>query len=76
MSKSRELAELVGCHLKWNEDGGHYDCFDPNGQILPVPMTVKVSHAAAWAYITPDYPNDLYAMREVWKVLVEEGLWD
>jgi len=62
MSKqARELAELMGWKpITDNPNISSYQWIRPD---------------QTFAYEIPDYPNDLNAMREVWKVLHERGLW-
>ena len=63
MSDARVLAELMGwTDVRSTQDGGSMG-FAPNVKIQ--------AHSPI-----PDYDTDINAMREVWKVLKEKGLWD
>lgn len=62
MSDARVLAELMGWIHIIELDSGLAGFHSRNISHAPHPI--------------PDYPNDLNAMREVWQVLQERGLWD
>ncbi len=67
MSDARVLAELMG-----------WECqVDTRGDSQPTHLWMKPDDGGEirqWAHL-PDYPTDLNAMCEVWKVLKERGLW-
>ncbi|MEE8470093.1 MAG: hypothetical protein V3S51_02050 [Dehalococcoidia bacterium] len=82
MSDARVLAELMGwtiqkpdtpcCHDKSCKNNSKYRWIRPNGH----PATREFMLPESADFWLPAYDTDLNAMREVWKVLKERGLWD
>lgn len=75
MSDAQVLAELMGYTAREITDGRQADFWE----LLKPDGTRYMSGAANEDMAMesgPRFPTDLNAMREAWKVLKEQGLWD